>query len=803
MTLRQLLFARDGYRLAWPLACLAALTLTLATSTWGIAQEATEPAAGDEPAAEEPAAEPAAEEPAMDAGEEPAVDEAMAEEPAEEEPAEAAPPTRKAKGAKAEEQAPAALADPAVLAILESHPTTPAELLRAIDILVDLKQAPLAKPMVDELAGRKLDLAAKAALAERFHSAKLLKLARNAELGAVLGPFIDDVLKSAEEYRHDAARLTEWARQLSDPNEATRAQAIVALLRAREAAVAPLVRILADPKRKAEYPAARAALLHLNDLAVEPLLGVLESPDSALKTEVVEVLGQLKAHQAVPQLLAAAISTAGTPELRAAAARALANIGGRAPSAADTVQLLDRAARRSLDQSKIEDLEGSAVEIWHWNPKRGESMPVSYDPSAAQLASAVRLSRDLYLLDPHNPSHRRLYLTALLQAAKYRVGLAKPLPSGSGTSYSVAARWGAEVVEDVLASAMAAGYVPAATAAAQILGDVGSVDLLRGNGAAPRPLAAAANHADRRLRFAAIEAIMKLKPTEPFAGSSHVADGLGFFASSYGVPRVLIVHPRSDEGRTIAGLASQLGYEADVATNGRKAFEAATASPDYEFVLIHSAVQRPAADELCAQLRRDRRTALLPVGLMAPWDDLERVKRFATSAPRVEAVLEPHDEAQMKLLAAEVLARAGRSHVTSQERRAQAAAALDWLVALGHAPQRVFDLRKQEAAMLQVLYVPEMTAGAASVLADVGGVRAQQSLIELANQPTQPLAARQAAVAAFVRNMRAYGLLLSRDLILHEYDLFNANAGRDADTHAVLGAILDALERKSDARTSD
>ena len=77
--------------------------------------------------------------------------------------------------------------DPAVLAVLESHPETPAELLRAIDILVDLEQARLAKPFVDELAKRKLDLAAKAALAHQFNSAMLLKLAHDAELGPVLG----------------------------------------------------------------------------------------------------------------------------------------------------------------------------------------------------------------------------------------------------------------------------------------------------------------------------------------------------------------------------------------------------------------------------------------------------------------------------------------------------------------------------------------------------------------------------------------------------------------------------------------
>jgi hypothetical protein len=76
-------------------------------------------------------------------------------------------------------------------------------------------------------------------------------------------------------------------------------------------------------------------------------------------------------------------------------------------------------------------------------------------------------------------------------------------------------------------------------------------------------------------------------------------------------------------------------------------------------------------------------------------------------------------------------------------------------------------------------------------------------LTDFANQPAQPLAARQAAVTAFARSVRAHGLLLTRDMILRQYDLYNSNAGRDADTHAILGALLDTIERKTDVVAQD
>lgn len=746
------------------------------------------------PARAQDEAEAALEEPAAD---EPAADEpAMEDLPADAEPKPAAEKPKAKPGGEDEAEAePAAPEEPAVQAVLESHPQSSAELLRAIDILVDLGQARLAKPFVDELTKRELD---GVALASQFNSAKLLKLSRNLELDPALAPFIDKVFRSAEAFRRDPARLAAWANQLADPNEHVRAQAVLALVRAREAAVAPLVTILADPKRAREHAMAKTVLVQLGDLAIDPLLGVLESPDAALKTQVTEVLGQLRARQAMPQLLAPFVSPASTSELRAAAGRALTNIAERPPTSAEAMQLLALEARRWLDRSREgSDNVSTPTEVWHWNAKQGQSMAVAYDARGAALAVAVRLARDLYRLTPQEPAARRLYLETVLQAAKVRGGLDKPLPKGSGTAHAVAEHFGVELVESVLIDAMANKHYAAATAAAEILGDIGTPALLAHGGSAVSPLARAAAHADRRLRFAAIGAIMKLKPIEPFAGSSQVADGLGFFASSYGLPRALVVHPRSEEAQKVAGLATTLGYDADIATNGRRAFELATSNSDYEFIFIHSAIQRPAVDELLAQLRRDRRTALLPIGLIAPLDDLDRVQQFARSSTRTEAFLQPQDAAQMQLFTERVMARAGVDRVSADERKRQAIAALDWLAALGEMPN-VFDVKRQESSVVQVLYVPDLSARAATVLGELATVNGQRSLLELADLEAQPLSARAAAAAAFARSVRKYGIMLERAEILEQYALYNANSARNADTHAVLGAILDAIEQKDD-----
>ena len=74
-------------------------------------------------------------------------------------------------------------------------------------------------------------------------------------------------------------------------------------------------------------------------------------------------------------------------------------------------------------------------------------------------------------------------------------------------------------MDDVLAGALADGNFMAATAAADILGEIGTPELLTRFGQRPAPLALAAQSGDRRLRFAAMNAILKLAPAVRFPGS--------------------------------------------------------------------------------------------------------------------------------------------------------------------------------------------------------------------------------------------------------------------------------------------
>ena len=207
---------------------------------------------------------------------------------------------------------------------------------------------------------------------------------------------------------------------------------------------------------------------------------------------------------------------------------------GRVPTRAEAGKLLQREIRAYLagDRPLSTDHTGQ-VEFWDWNDQASALAARSYVAADANVFLAERLSRDLSALGPENAAHRRLRLRCLLEHDKIRTGLDQPLPRGEGTAYSLANRMGPGEVNQVLTEALDAGQLGAALGAVEILSEIGGPALVDGRIGKPAALVRAAGHGDRRLRFAATGAILRLGSESPFAGSSRVADNL------VGFPQIL------------------------------------------------------------------------------------------------------------------------------------------------------------------------------------------------------------------------------------------------------------------------
>ncbi|HEY2826283.1 MAG TPA: hypothetical protein VGJ04_01680 [Pirellulales bacterium] len=704
----------------------------------------------------------------------------------------------KSAAAKAAAAAPVAIKpDPAVDTIVDSNPHTPGQLLQAAAVLADLDRIDLAKKYLQQLAAAKPDEEALAEAAAQVEPATLLRLADNANLQPEGRQMADAVLAAAGRVARDPQRLRTEIDQLADPSKSVRRTALKRILLAHEDAVPELVAALGDANRAAVHPLARQALVKISDQAVAPLVAALEADNDGLKIQIIDVLRQIGSPDVAVYLAAPATAEGVSTEVRAAARAALSEItGSKNPTQDDAVKLLAAEIGRYLNQDRLVniDSDGNSA-VWQWDAAQGKLVREKLPPELAYPAMATRLAKDLMQLRPNDISARRLFLISTLQAAALRTGLDKSLAADDAAVAKVA-QLGIAAVEDALGYAMANRNLSAATAAAQVLGNMGGRSLLEPRDGTFSPLVTAVGQGDRRLRFAAAEAIMKLKPAAGFAGSSDLLAALAFFADSPGVKRALVAFPNEAVAGQLAGMLTGLGYEVDIATNSRQAFLEGISSGDYEVILLSSRLDHPPVWVVLPELRHNPATAHVPVALLAEDtdDDLARMQALAGDNGLAMPILRPITPDGTKFLVERTIQQAGREAVPAEVRQRQALAATEWLKQLYATSPRDFDLMPHEKQLTRMLFRPATSAAAAEMLADIGKQTAQESLVDLANTGSQPLAMRQAAAAAFSEAVRKHGIQLTIPEIQHQYDRYNQSEAEDKATQELLGLVLDAIE---------
>ena len=214
----------------------------------------------------------------------------------------------------------AAPEDPAVAAILATKPATPAECARAAKILADLGRADLAKGFLKKVLAENLDQEHLANLGEELGSPMFFDLSGRAGLqpeGKRLG---DAVMAALNARLQDPTRIAGLIGQLQDPSPEKRLQAVIGLRDAGGAAVGPLISVLADPARAAEYANVRAALVEMGPLARGPLVAVVEHADPKLAVQAIEILGAMNDPNVARWLLSPFLAERSDPAVRLAVA---------------------------------------------------------------------------------------------------------------------------------------------------------------------------------------------------------------------------------------------------------------------------------------------------------------------------------------------------------------------------------------------------------------------------------------------------------------------------------------------------
>jgi len=676
-----------------------------------------------------------------------------------------------AAGAPTEQLAPET--NPAVLAALELPRTEPKHYFSAVLSLVDLGRPELAAPILKELVGLNLDQEQEAALVNEFGSRRFLQLARVATLGPAARQFAEACMDAAAARAHDPRRLAKLIDDLNSPSATTRNAARFDLAAAGEPAVVATLEALAretDPQRRS---AIAAAVVALDPSAVDPLLGMLSTTDPALRHDVIRILKAMHVTLARPFIAAAS-------------------------SSADAERLLDEAiGRNKRGMRSFATDENDTVALWHWDDDTKKLSSTRYPIDEAQTIWAARLALEYARL---RPSDRLAQCQALVLGLEADGLVGGPRSPEMDKLLSAA---DGDMLNMVLGAAMKHDFPLAATTVAAALGQRGDASTLYAFTPSPAPLADALDYPNRRVRFAALQAIVALDPQVSFPGASRVPEALGYFATGASQRRAVVAMPVADQATTLAGRLSSLGIEADPATRGGQAVAAAGRSADLEMVLVDIDVDRPGIRDVLYALRSEPATGQVPIGLLATKSRLDTAQRLASQHERVVAFPRPQSDAALNELITRIKAVSDREPATPQERAEMAGAALDWLGQLLARDHTFYDLRRQAPVVEAALYLPEFAARSANALALLGTPASQRALVNFASHRSVPIEARRAVARAFAESVERHGILLTSDEILRQYDRYNASAALDADTQAVLGSLLDTLESiraQADAR---
>jgi hypothetical protein len=706
-------------------------------------------------------------------------------------------PAKAATAAKTGADEPAVPEDPAAAAILETKPSTPTECLRAAKILSDLKQPDLAKKFLQKVIDAKLDDKALAKLANEYGTAMFVQLSARSDLHPQSQQLADAVLAAQNTALQNPQLVAELIKQLQDPSAEKRSAAFAGLMDARGAGVSAMIRALADPVRAAEHLSIRTAMAAMGRQAADPLVGILDQANPELKLQAIAILGEMKAPAVQLYLFQPYFSEKSDAKLRAAAGAALKKLGGGLPTKDQAVRLLMENAKKYFNHRQIlPGVVDDKAEVWHWNESQRQCVAERIPAADASRALAARLAREAYEIAPENAAAMQLYLATMLEAAAYQKGLSNRMDDKdkTGAAAAVAKELGPKAVEAAMGCAMADGHPAAATAAAQILGQIGNAEELLYGGPKPGALALALQNPDRRLRIAAARAIVALKPKRPFAGSSYVLQTLEFFASSSGMRRALLAGANVEDLRKMVPALTAAGFQADTATNGRDVMRLAVSSPDYELALIDAGIDQPPLNLLLQQLRHDDRSADLRVGVIARDGFADRAQHVAEQDPLTKAFARSHDDASVAWQLEQLAKLKPDEFVAYEERQREAGEALDMLGELARNPGKLYDMHQAEKAVLTALNTPSLCKKAIEILISINSPEAQRALVDTAGRGTQPLEIRQAAVSAFRQNLQAHGILLSKEEIIKQYQQYNESKNQDDSTQKILALILDCLE---------
>ena len=686
----------------------------------------------------------------------------------------------------------------ALASIQARNPDNAIEWVKAVTILRRMGAHAEAMPYLDQATGANLSLQEMVDLHQAIGTAELVSLSVDQELPAAR-EFVFAVFDAVRRSKRDAKLLADAVEKLSSNDARERSQATVQLADAGAFCIPALVTALQADPPATSLPAAESVIQRLGMDAEEPLLALLGAPDAQLQALAAKMLGRIESKRASLHLIRPHF--VGATAAKKAAAEYFQHLGSQPSSVQGASSILLQRAHFHLQGNPpvAADVDG-IVPMWTWNADEKNIVPHQLDARGAGAVVAARFARDAYELSP-TANTQRMLLVSRLQVDQTLGGRDELLPRGVGSAYQLGITEGLDAVLAAFDYSVDHGFDAATQGAAELV-----AHYCQNRSAADwNGLTRVLRHPNRRVRFAAVRAIMAVDPRSPYAGSSFFQDALIELATAGGSPNVIVAMSRRDAQDNLIGKLNSFGFTVRSTNQGTRLLELASRTSDVDVVFLSDSISRPTARETIQRLRHHHFTAQVPIVLTARRDNLVQAERIAAIDPAEMTFVVPEfvsDEALSSVLEnAESLVR--DTSVSPAQRLTQARDALSWLSHLAQYSQTYswYNLQRAEATVIRASVQPELAAVAVPLLGYLGGSESQRQLLDLVGRKDLSTPARQRAANAFTEAVARRGLMLKSDSIYGQYDRYNASEQEPLAVQELLGQVLDVIETQT--RPSD
>jgi CheY-like chemotaxis protein len=673
-------------------------------------------------------------------------------------------------------------------------PETPAEFWDAVKFSLNVGRADEAAKYLDRLLANDPPIELLLQIRERDAATMFPKLAAAPELNEKGLVLVRKIEEAATARARDPQRIQQFIEYLTRSPQ-HRAYGVTQLRSAGPDAVPYLLAALADPARADHQSTILLSMEKLDTSALPPLVAALQTDNGSVLPAVVHLLGVLGDRDVVPHLRFVAESPDYPEVVQTAARVAVERILDRQyadlPAAADA--LTAQANRYYEHQVRLRTTAAGAVRLWRWIPREGlKAEEVS--PSYAEEYFGLGHCRQALALDPNHEPAKIALVSVAIEKAYEKIGVDQPLGEGPGTIAAESLAAGAELLGKVLVRALDEGRSSVAVGALRALAHTAHPNLLAPLPGRASPLILALTAPDRRVQFAAAEAVLSLRPDKPFPGSSQVVTVLARELVGNGAARAMVIDPNSVRAGALSSLLREAGYEAQALPNSAEAFPIIADSADFELIAIDPDIFDPNLSPTLAAFRADPRTAGVPIAVVGDAGMQLQLAKLERRYARVKFIERP---ASLDLLKLQLKTLRGvvSKPLTASERAEHARRSAMWIARIARGEVRGLDLRPAESALLKVLGDETLGADVIVAAGALPSVQLQAAMAQLIlNESTLP-AIRVESARQMTASVRRFGLLLDTDQTSAVQGL--VDTAEDPTLHQALAALAGAMKPRA------